>query len=604
MKTRLKFFKIIFLFALVFSFVSPLFFLPSAHAEAESRDPEGLDRLKRLPIQDAGRIKPLNTFALETLQLVYGRTTYKPIPKDTKDDGGKSDLRPRPALEIIMTWFLAPQFWDDQPIVELKFPALKEALNLDKTRDRFTPQELFTNDRIGLVLQELASYRETKAKLNPYFQSVARLENQLGVYQAVKDASLLRLVPPSTAQVSAANAAKSGADPLVPKEPERWRSVRDLDGDLKNKFGVVAKAFVRALPGAQAAADGSDADTPMLSTAVTDFESAAREENPALYPDGKDIGIEVHYEELHPFRIAWIFYVLAAIAMGVAWNREGEPAATIAARTGWTLALIAFAIHTYGFGLRCYLTGRPPVSNMYETVIWVSWGTMLFSFFFEWKQKARFVLLAGCVVSTLCNIIADGVPHVLDSSLQPLEPVLRSNLWLTVHVLTISISYSAFFLAWGLGNIGLIFVTKGDGPASPRVEALTIAVYRCFQVGVVLLATGTILGGVWADYSWGRFWGWDPKETWAFIALMGYLALLHARLSGLVKSIGTLVGAVVAFNLVIMSWYGVNFVLGAGLHSYGFGAGGVEYVSGFVLANLAFVGYAYSLNRTRMLRAT
>jgi ABC-type transport system involved in cytochrome c biogenesis permease subunit len=187
----------------------------------------------------------------------------------------------------------------------------------------------------------------------------------------------------------------------------------------------------------------------------------------------------------------------------------------------------------------------------------------------------------------------------LDASLQPLEPVLRSNLWLTVHVLTITISYSAFFLAWALGNLGLGFVIKGDTATSPRIEAINVAIYRCMQIGVVLLAAGTILGGVWADYSWGRFWGWDPKETWALIALLGYIAILHARLSGWVKQIGMLMGAVVSFNLVIMAWYGVNFVLGAGLHSYGFGAGGVEYMSGFVLLNLAYAGYAFMLARSR-----
>lgn len=555
---------------------------------------EGMEALKRLPIQDAGRVKPLDTFARETLQLVYGRATYKPTAKEGEAE--KSDSRARPALEIVMTWFLAPQFWDEQPIIELKLAALKEALNLEKTRDRFTPRELFSNERLGLVFQELGSFRETKAKLTPYYQSVARLENQLGVYQAVKDASILRVVPPATANSASAN-------PSAAKEPERWRSVRELEGPLKETFGTLAKSFVRALPGAEAAV-GADASTPSLDKAVADFQDAARAENPSVYPDGKDIGIEVHYEELHPFRLAWILYVLSAIAMGIAWNRSGQKAGGVAGRVAWALALLAFGLHSYGFGLRVYLTGRPPVSNMYESVIWVSWGVMLFAFFFELKQKSRFVLLAGTVVATLCNIMADGVPHVLDSSLQPLEPVLRSNLWLTVHVLTITISYSAFFLAWGLGNIGLGFVVRGDGAASPRVEDLTIAIYRCIQVGVVLLAAGTILGGVWADYSWGRFWGWDPKETWALIALLGYLALLHARLSGWVKNIGMLVGAVASFNLVLMAWYGVNFILGAGLHSYGFGAGGVEYVSAFVLLNMAFVGYAYSLNRARLASGT
>lgn len=559
----------------------------------------GMEALKRLPIQDSGRIKPFDTFARETLQLVYGRTAYRPPERSAETaEGGyekegekKRDRRSRPALEIIVTWFLAPQFWDEQQIVEIKLAALKEALKVEPTRDRFSPRELVANDRIGLVLQDLAAFRETKAKLTPYYQAVARLENQLGMYQAIKAGTILRIVPP-TLEASAQKAEREKADPLLPKEPDMWRSVAEVDGPLKESFSAVAKAFIRELPGGEAPKDES---VPRLHDAVKAFMDLARAENPTLYPDGKDIAIEVHYEELHPFRLAWIFYVLSAMAIGAAWVSGRKGLMT----TGWALSILAFLIHTYGFGLRVYLTGRPPVSNMYESVIWVSWGTILFAFFFEWKQKTKFVLLSGAIVATLCNIVADGVPHVLDASLQPLEPVLRSNLWLTVHVLTITISYSAFFLAWALGNLGLGFVIKGDTATSPRIEAINVAIYRCMQIGVVLLAAGTILGGVWADYSWGRFWGWDPKETWALIALLGYIAILHARLSGWVKQIGMLMGAVVSFNLVIMAWYGVNFVLGAGLHSYGFGAGGVEYMSGFVLLNLAYAGYAFMLARSR-----
>ncbi|MDZ4083721.1 MAG: cytochrome c biogenesis protein CcsA [Bdellovibrionales bacterium] len=570
-------------------------FLPSpAVAQSES----GMEALKRLPIQDSGRIKPFDTFARESLQLIYGRTTYRPPEKPPeaysateKGDSGKPDKRARPAMEIVVTWFLAPQFWDEQPIIELKLAALKKALDLELTRDRFTPRELFVNSRLGLVFQDLTAYRETKAKLTPYYQAVARLESQIGVYQAIKEGALLRFIPPSIADTEA-KIEKEKTDPLLPKEPDRWRAISEVDGAMKESFAIVAKSFIRALPGGTAPAEDG---LPTLDVAVKNFQDLARAENPKLYPDGKDIGIEVHYEELHPFRLAWILYVLSAIAMAMAWVSPRRGLTT----AGWVLAIIAFAIHTYGFGLRVYLTGRPPVSNMYESVIWVSWGTILFAFFFEYKQRVKFILMSGAIVATLCNIVADSVPHVLDASLQPLEPVLRSTLWLTVHVLTITISYSAFFLAWMLGNLGLAFVVKGDGPASERIDSLTIAIYRCMQVGVVLLAAGTILGGVWADYSWGRFWGWDPKETWALIALLGYVALLHARLSGWVKHVGMLVGAVTSFNLVIMAWYGVNFVLGAGLHSYGFGAGGVEYVSGFILVNMAFVGYAYALSRGR-----
>lgn len=117
------------------------------------------------------------------------------------------------------------------------------------------------------------------------------------------------------------------------------------------------------------------------------------------------------------------------------------------------------------------------------------------------------------------------------------------------------------------------------------------------QIGVAFLAPGIILGGVWADESWGRFWGWDPKETWALIVLLGYIIVLHARLVGWLKNFGMVASGVITFSLVIMAWYGVNFVLGAGLHSYGFGAGGVEYVTAFVALQFLFVGYVWMKRR-------
>tara|TARA_B100001248_G_C27339996_1_gene435813 strand:- start:504 stop:1220 length:717 start_codon:yes stop_codon:yes gene_type:complete len=230
---------------------------------------------------------------------------------------------------------------------------------------------------------------------------------------------------------------------------------------------------------------------------------------------------------------------------------------------------------------------------MYESVIWVAWGTLFFALIFYFLKKNQYVLFASSLMGGLCFMVADFAPNVLDPSLQPLEPVLRSNLWLTVHVLTITISYSAFLLSFGLSDFGLFYYLRPPKDAKKKIKAMADASYRAIQIGVVLLAAGTILGGVWADYSWGRFWGWDPKETWALIALLGYLALLHARLAGLLKSFGMFVGSIVSFSLVIMAWYGVNFVLGAGLHSYGFGGGGIEYVTGFVFVHMLYVLFVY-----------
>lgn len=207
--------------------------------------------------------------------------------------------------------------------------------------------------------------------------------------------------------------------------------------------------------------------------------------------------------------------------------------------------------------------------------------------------------MASSLVAVFCLLLTDIAPSVLDKSLQPLQPVLRDNFWLTTHVLIITLSYAAFFLAFALADLQLIYFLRDEKKYSKQIHEGTRSIYRAIQVGVVLLGGGIILGGVWADYSWGRFWGWDPKETWAFIAWVGYLAILHGRLVGWIRNFGMAVCSVVAFSLVIMAWYGVNFVLGAGLHSYGFGAGGVEYVAVFVALHLLWVVYVSTVRYSR-----
>jgi ABC-type transport system involved in cytochrome c biogenesis permease subunit len=168
---------------------------------------------------------------------------------------------------------------------------------------------------------------------------------------------------------------------------------------------------------------------------------------------------------------------------------------------------------------------------------------------------------------------------------------LRDNFWLTIHVLTITLSYAAFLLACAFGHVLLLLYVLR--PAATRTDStMHFWLYRIIQLGVLLLAAGTILGGVWANYSWGRFWGWDPKETWALIALLCYITTLHGRLAGWWTQFGLVVASVVCFLAVLMAWYGVNFVLGKGLHSYGFGIGGETYVATFVILDLLFVVFA------------
>jgi ABC-type transport system involved in cytochrome c biogenesis permease subunit len=166
--------------------------------------------------------------------------------------------------------------------------------------------------------------------------------------------------------------------------------------------------------------------------------------------------------------------------------------------------------------------------------------------------------------------VGELMPPDFGAHLSQLQPVLRTRFWLWVHVLTIVASYGAFLLAWVMGNIVLFTAVHRQRHVT---TAESTAIYRALQVGVVLVAAGTLLGGMWADQAWGRFWGWDPKEVWALVILLCYLVPLHLRYAGVVGPTALAGWAVYGFLSVIMSWYGVNFLLGVGKHAYATGSG-------------------------------
>jgi len=277
--------------------------------------------------------------------------------------------------------------------------------------------------------------------------------------------------------------------------------------------------------------------------------------------------------EVHPipFQLAWIFYLMA----GLLWSSvKGKKKAN---RGAFVLFNLAFLIHIAGFVLRCMISGRPPVTNMYESVIWVSLGVCVFAQVLWLFYRATVIVRTAAFVATLALILGQSLPTVLDASISPLVPVLRSNYWLTIHVLTITLSYGALMLNFGIAHV-LLYQYAFKPRQKKRIAELTEYLYRSLQIGLILLASGTILGGVWAAYSWGRFWGWDPKETWALIAILAYLAVYHGRIAGWLSEFQVALWCALCFLTVIMAWYGVNFVLASGLHSYGFGTGGLPYV--------------------------
>ena len=505
-------------------------------------------------------------------------------------------------------------------------------------------------------------------------------------------------------------------------------------------------AFLAAYHGLEQAETHSPGQ--MSDAAATGFLTASRSLGEAVsteYPSVPTIERETYFNATNPYWKAPFAYGFAVmlLVVGLAFvstttkeSLAGRLGRAIY-RAGMLGLLTGIALEIWGFYFRVRITGWAPVTNMYETVIWVSLVAAVLSVIFEVIYGRVYFALAGSAVALLGTITAANVP-LLDPSIKSLQPVLRSNLWLMIHVLTEVSSYAAFGLAWMLGLIATAFYLTATYRRSPRfgelalplipglplltvggagvaasygsfgpewttgdplfyafasmgllggmislaavlaiageviarltfrkeaqaeadpdqfhsepvqgasgrsavgsspdygggvatlvrptvaeiraraaiakvkldarglamqrtaavVKPLSNFIYRTMQVGVLLIAAGTILGGVWADYSWGRFWGWDAKEVWALITLLVYLIPLHGRFAGWVNTFGLVFASVFCYLSVVMAWYGVNFVLGVGLHSYGFVEGGSQGAMLVILAGiLAFpVGAAW-----------
>jgi cytochrome c-type biogenesis protein CcsB len=492
-----------------------------------------LSPLEQITVQEGGRKKPFLVFAEESLLGLSGKTSLT------------IDGRKMSATEVITTLWLNPQGWDNKPVLLVNHKPLKEATGMDTSRKLFSYQELASNKELVKLLNEAQALRARPGnqRLTGLPKEAAEVGLRIAEFESLVNGPAFRFV----ANPRAADA--------------QWLSVPGTSGALH----PLREAF-----------EAND------TTAFAKEAKALRTEwsgiEPQFQPPAWKIQLETLYQKTHPFRWAWMCYAAAGIILVLSNLRRAGYAAA------WVLAGAGFLLQVAGFAARVTIAGRPPVTNMYESVVWVAFGTILFALVFEAIYRSRYFLLGAAPVAVASLILADTQTLALNRSINPLVPVLRDNFWLTTHVLTITLSYAAFALALGIGHIALGKVIRGQKP-----EAVYNYLYRTLQVGVLLLATGTILGGVWANYSWGRFWDWDPKETWALITLLGYLFVLHGRIAGKWAGFGLAVGAVLAFQGVLMAWYGVNFVLGVGLHSYGFGTGGFGWALLFVAAEIAFV---------------
>ncbi len=537
--------------------------------------------LEEVPVQHSGRVKPFQSFAREVAFHIIGQERWEKLS----------------ATELVWSWIASPKEWSSKPLIQMP-KTIQAEFPLMVIHGRISPELVLGHQPFLEQIQEIEKKKAEKEKLSPLEQKRMEIYEKALLFQAIAGG----VVPGFVAH---------------PEDPRiGWLPLEGVTGANGLK---TLEQFYPAAPAQTVSAAAEEliknfaakADPAAQAEAARHFRDSIQAlfEAQGVFIPRSDLQTELFYDRLGPFNLAWKLYMAAALLFWILIlfeNKSGalqSPIGKIANAVSLVAWISGFAVHLTGFILRCLVAGRPPVTNMYESVIWVSWGVVFFSLIFFFIYKARMIAFVSSLVAAFALLIAQSFPVVLDPAISPLVPVLRSNLWLTVHVLTITLSYGAFALAWGFGHAVVISFVKNPVYGEEHRKLLTF-LYRTLQVGVILLASGTVLGGVWANYSWGRFWGWDPKETWALIALLGYLAVLHGRFTGWLDAFGFAAMSVAAFLGVIMAWYGVNFVLAAGLHSYGFGGGGAYYVMAVAAADLVLIAALGLIYRARKSKKT
>ncbi|HVJ81696.1 MAG TPA: cytochrome c biogenesis protein CcsA, partial [Planctomycetia bacterium] len=587
-------------------------------------------------------------------------TALKPAPKlGTRDPVAEKKYDP---VELYLTWLFTWQGWDqlesgaaaswnlDQklywnvhkgdgwdrtPILSSGYidlmPLLQPETEKSVSADTPAQNASFVN-WLGTFAADLEGLDGKAAE--KYFEALSEAERRgfrtaqnAGTFRSLRQGLHLRLGPPEDADHKASEPAPrwlplfrllmptSAAlkSPYTEKTQEQIRKSflaarKAFLSDDAAAFASASKEFAAALESAtgpyanrlvaehEAATSTEGAKTSAGGLAIFDWLDSGKKWD--SYPSQKILDLEVHYNRFEPCTKAAILAFIAAaiIGLSMAFRSKALYALGYAGLFG-TLGLMAYAMY-----LRSTISGRAPVSNMYETIIWASFIAGSLGSILGLVYRGRKVLpLVATLLLGLSNLMVINLPPVMGSNITPLMAVLRSQKWLVVHVMTIVASYGAFMLAWLLSLFGLAHYFRAN-PDPAETKLMGRFAYLSMQVGVLLLATGTWLGGVWAKDSWGRFWGWDPKEVWALIALIAYLIVLHLRFVG-VKAFGTMVGSSLAFTMVVASWYGVNFLFPGGLHAYAINTGGQMFVISGVIANLAYVGAVLFARRMHRLAA-
>ena len=477
------------------------------------------DEVKAIPVQYEGRVMPFASFAREALLGITGKMKW-----EGEDPSA-----------TLLHWMAHPEGASSLKLLEAGYEPLRKEAGLDLKRTRFSLDELLGARKIMELGAQSAQIRRQDGKPSKLESEAEKVLGRMGHLYALLTAQSPSFIPDA-------------------QNPHgEWKPVSDETLDADPAVSDIKQALTQMTGGY------SQGDDVQLKVAALTLDRLIREE---WKPDAGWAGrfkSETAYNKYHPIQLGRTLYLIALLMLLVSLVRWGGflvPAA------GWVLGA-GWAAHIGGLLLRAHIGSRAPWSNFYESLVTITAVLVLFGILFS-KRQVRGLVLGGVAFSGyFALLIADRAG--LSPGVETLVPALQSY-WLNIHVIVILSGYAVAALAMLLGHAALGVEALKPGDRSLFVS-VTNSIYRAVQVAMLLLFAGTILGGVWAHEAWGRYWGWDPKETWALISWFGYVGVAHARFAGWLKPRGLALAAIGVFPIILMTYYGVNYLL-SGLHSY------------------------------------
>ncbi len=582
-----------------------------------AKDDFDLSRFGEIPVLVGGRVKPLDTVARNSLLIIHGK-------QELRLEGGKRLSAMQWLTDVLFNAPVADQY----PVFVVQNADVLGLFGWQQSDRKYFSFAEFSPFLKQIDEQAAQSDKLEAVQRSAYQSAILNLRNGLSVYQRLKNS-----IQPEGAQNFAAElhrfestvpgAAKAARERAMGENFDKAK-LDDVAAMIQRYERLSEMAYVLAVPPfRQDDQWHSVGDSLLRSVGTGEIRPIVNEyaiigdayradewilfkQNVQLVTDWfakaqpkatQRASFEFLFNRLQPFSQSMTLYVLAFLLACASWLGWSS----LLRRSAFYVLLLAIAIHTFGLVSRMYLQERPPVTNLYSSAIFIGWGAVIVSLILERIFRDGIGAACAGAIGFVTLIIAHHLAGSGDT-LEMLQAVLDTNIWLATHVVAITTGYAAMFLA---GMLAIIYVVRGVFTRSLKKQTADSLARMTY--GVVCFATlfsfvGTVLGGIWADQSWGRFWGWDPKENGAVLIVLWCAIILHARWGGFIRQRGLMIMALFGNIVTSFSWFGVN-MLGVGLHSYGFMQKAFPWLVGFMISQLALMAVAsMPLERWRSFR--